>query len=317
MPDFYSLHPGKVISTAIDKYVYVTINKTPLVKTISARYSITEVVDHPSKLKNDRIRAALTDFGINKNIEISIFSQLPGQTGLGSSSSFSAALIKGLYGLRGKKIDRHTTAEEASRLEIDLLKEPIGKQDQYAAAFGGFNVFQFNKDGSVTVEPVFMDYKKSFDFQNHLLLYFSGITRPPLSVLHEQKSNIKNKFKTLKNMAGMVDQFRDCLLAGNFKLAGELLHKNWVNKKTLAKNISSPVIEDLYDTAIKSGAWGGKILGAGGGGCLLFVVPPTKRDAVRAGLKKIAVKNNLIDLIEIPFNFVQSGAEIIVNSSET
>jgi D-glycero-alpha-D-manno-heptose-7-phosphate kinase len=311
--DFYSRHPGRVISTAIDKFVYVVINRTPLIDKVSARYSKTETVNHPLELEHTRIKAALIDMGIDKGIEIASFATLPAKTGLGSSSSFSVALMKGLHAFKGKKIDKTTAAEAASRLEIELVGEPIGKQDQYAASFGGLNVVQFNTDESVNVDPVLLDYKKRLAFEDHLMIFFTGITRLASSVLTEQKSNIDKKFDTLKEMASSVHEFRDRLLVGDFKGLGEMLHQGWLKKKTLASNVSNPLIDDLYNAGIEAGAWGGKILGAGGGGCVMFLAPVEKKKEIRVAVNKIAMDNNLTDFKEIPVRFVQSGTEVLFN----
>lgn len=313
LPDFYRKHPGRVISTAIDKYVYVAINPTPLMRQITARYSSFEVVKHPSELKNDRIRAALLDLGINSNIDITTFSHVPVNTGLGGSSSFSVALVKGLYAYLGKKIDQRDAAELACRLEIDILGEPIGKQDQYASAFGGLNVFQFNPDDSVEVQPVFLDYKTRLELERHLLLFFTGITRPASTVLKEQKEKIDANLESLKRMADMPLEFRERLIRADFKGLGHLLHENWLLKKTLASQVSNDAIDELYQVALDAGAWGGKILGAGGGGCLLFIAPPEKRRALTAALISSAEKNKLEGFGEVPFRLVQSGVELLMD----
>lgn len=314
LPDFYKQYPGKVISATIDKNVYVVINPAPLQKGITARYSITETVQDIKKLKNDRIREAIIDLGIVDNMEIGTFSHLPIGTGLGGSSAFTAALIKGLSTYTGEKLDKKDLAEAACRIEIDLIKEPIGKQDQYASTFGGFNIFQFNPDGTVDIEPILIDYKRRIDLENHMLLFFTGITRQASSVLNEQKANISNKFETLKSMTLLVDIFKEQLLKGNFKALGKLLHDNWLKKKRLASKVSNPIIDSLYQAGVRNGAWGGKILGAGGGGCILFLAPLNKKESIRTNLKKIANKNKLIDFKEIPTKFMQSGVEVISNS---
>ncbi len=313
LPDFYRKHPGAVISTAIDKYVYVVVNRTPLIDKVSARYSISETVDHPSKLQHAIIKNALMDLGIEKGIEIASFASLPAKTGIGSSSSFSVALVKGLHAYKGKKIDKREAAEAASRLEIELVGEPIGKQDQYAAAFGGFNVFTFHADGSVAVEPVLIDYKKRLDLEDRILVFFTGITRSASSVLSEQRNNIGKKFESLKKMAGMVPEFKSHLMKGDFKRLGELLHEGWLEKRGLASGVSSSVIDELYGAGIASGAWGGKVLGAGGGGCVMFIAPPEKKEAIRKTVWDVARRNNLYEFKEIPVGFVQSGAEVLFN----
>jgi len=314
LPSFYRKYPGRVLSVSIDKYSYVTINHPPLVKKVVARYAEIELVDHPRELKNGRIREVLLKFGIKKEIDVGCFSDVPVKAGLGSSSSFAVALIKGFSAYVGKRVDARTVAEAAAKLEIKTLKEPIGKQDQYAVALGGLNILQFNPDGSVEVMPVRLDFKKRFEFENHLLVFFTGITRAASSVLTEQNARADKNFKTLKKMSDSVFEFRDKLVAGNFKALGKMLHEGWLLKKTLASNISNPVVDEYYEEGMRRGAWGGKVLGAGGGGCLLFIAPVAKKNAIRKGMAAVAKKHKLADFGEIPINFVQSGVEILMNN---
>lgn len=311
---FYTRHPGRVISTAIDKFVHIVLNRTPLVDKVSARYNLAETVNHPRELQHTRIKAALMDMGITRGIEIASFATLPVRTGLGSSSSFSVALVKALHAYQGNKVDRRTVAEAAARLEIELIHEPIGKQDQYAAAFGGFNVFQFNPDHSVEVRPVLLGYATRLGLERRLLLFFTGIARDASSVLTEEKANIGRKFEAMRGMADSVPEFEARLMRADFKGLGAILHEGWLTKKTLASNISNGTIDAFYDAGMNAGAWGGKVLGAGGGGCLMFLVPPEKRATVRSSLTAVAKAANLADAKEIPVSFVQSGVEILHNS---
>jgi len=313
LKEFYTRYPGRVISTAIDKYAYVTVNRPPLVKTVSARYSVSELVSHPRELKHNRVREALLDFGITSHIDVGTFSDVPVKTGLGSSSSFSVALMKALLLSQGKKAGRGEIAELASRLEIDLVKEPIGKQDQYASAFGGLNIFQFNPDHSVDVMPVRLDFKRKAEFENHLLLFYTGISRDASLVLTEQRANTESKFEVLKKMSDSVFEFRDKLVAGDFEGLGNMLHEGWLLKKTLASNVSNPTIDSLYLAGLKAGAWGGKVLGAGGGGCILFIAPLDKKANIRESMQRSAANQHLDDFNEIPFRFVQGGGEILMN----
>jgi D-glycero-alpha-D-manno-heptose-7-phosphate kinase len=313
LPDFYHRYPGQVVSTAIDKFVYVVVNRTPLIDKVSARYSISETVARAVELQHTRIRAALMDLGIEKGLEIGSFATLPTKTGLGSSSSFSVALLKALSVYQGKKLNNKEVAEAACRLEIELLGEPIGKQDQYAAAFGGFNVFQFNADGSVNVEPVLLDYRKRAALEDHILLFYTGITRPAASVLSEQKANIDSKFEILKAMSDSVPEFCERLLAGDFSGLGAMLHDGWLKKRSLASKVSNSLLDKLYDAGMVSGAWGGKVLGAGGGGCIMFLAPLDKKSAVRNAVRKVAQEEKLEEFREIPVKFVQSGAEVLFN----
>jgi D-glycero-alpha-D-manno-heptose-7-phosphate kinase len=316
LPDFYTKYPGRVISTTIDKYVHVAINRTPLIRSISARYSISETVSHPSALQHTRIRAALLDMGIESNIEIGSFASIPAKTGLGSSSSFSVALLRGLYAFQGKKIDAPSVAELAARLEINLLHEPIGKQDQYAAAIGGFNIFTFNPDHTVTIEPVLIDFKKKIELQDHMSVFYTGITRNASSVLEGQKANIDNKMETLKKMSDSVIEFADRLVTADFKGLGNMLHEGWLSKKSLTGGVSNSTIDLIYQAGMNEGAWGGKVIGAGGGGCVMFLSPQEKKSAICHAVAKVAAQEGLNDFVELPIQFVQSGAQVIFNGDK-
>ncbi|OGE43768.1 hypothetical protein A3A45_00215 [Candidatus Daviesbacteria bacterium RIFCSPLOWO2_01_FULL_36_8] len=314
LPDFYHMSPGKVISATIDKYVYVAINPAPLLKGISARYSINENVKRVIDLKNDRIRETMLHLGVEDNMEIGTFSHMPVGTGLGGSSSFAVTLVKGLSTYLGQRLDKKDIAEIACKIEIDILKEPIGKQDQYAATFGGFNTFQFNSDESVDVEPILLDYKKSLDLENHMLVFFTGILRKASSVLKEQKTNIPQKMDTLKSMVDLVEVFKKKLIRGDFEGLGKLLHENWLKKKKLASNVSNSEIDQIYTVGMRNGAWGGKVLGAGGGGCILFLAPFKKKEIIKEAVHEMAKKLGLSDFKQVPIKFVHSGVEIVSSS---
>lgn len=314
LADFYQRSPGKVISATIDKYVYVALNPAPLLKGIYARYATNEFAKDVADIKNDRIREAMLALSVKDNMEIGVFSHLPVGTGLGASSSFTVALIKGLSTYRGQKLSKSDIAKMACKIEIDKVKDPIGKQDQYATTFGGFNTFEFNSNETVTVEPVLLDYRRRVDFENHLLVFFTGQTRQAASILTEQRRNIPQTTDTLKSMVSLVDQFADKLMKGNFETLGGLLHQNWQRKKLLASNVSNTSLDKLYNVGIKNGAWGGKVLGAGGGGCLMFLGPIAKKDRIRLSLKRTAKNLNLPDFQEIPIKFIHSGVEIVSNT---
>lgn len=315
LPDFYKIFPGQVISTTIDKYVYVAINPTPLLQGISARYSIVESVKNISELKNDRIRETLLYLGIKDNMEFGVFSDLPVGTGLGGSSSFTVTLIKGLSTYLGKRLDTQEIAKIACKIEINILKEPIGKQDQYAASFGGFNIFQFNFDETVIINPILLDYKRRIDLENRILVFFTGATREASSVLKEQKANTHNQIETLKLMVNSVELFKNKLMKGEFETLGKILHENWLKKKSLASKVSNEIIDKIYETGIRNGAWGGKLLGAGGGGCIMFLIPLQKKGKIRNAIRLHAQKLRLSDFKEIPIKFVQAGVEIVSNSN--
>lgn len=314
LADFYHNFPGQVISATIDKYVYVVINPAPLLKGITARYSKIENVNKVTALKNDRIRESMVYLGVNDNMEIGTFSDLPVGTGMGGSSSFTVALIKGLSTYLGKRFDKIDIAKAACKVEIDMLKEPIGKQDQYASTFGGFNVFQFNPNETVDIDPLLLDYKKRIDLENHITVFFTGITREASAILSQQKANIGKNTETLKSMVDLVDSFKKNLMKGEFEALGALLHKNWLKKKALAAKVSNSAIDELYNCGIKMGAWGGKVLGAGGGGCILFLSPIGKKEGIRQEINKRAKQLKLSGIKEVPIKFIQSGVEIILNS---
>ena len=315
LPDFYRQYPGRTISVTIDKFTYVIINHIPHTKKVIVKYRDTELVDHPSQLKHNRVKHSLLDLGINRDIEIGSFADISSSAGLGSSSAFSTALLKGLYAFKGRNLNREETAKEACRLEIELLKEPIGKQDQYAASFGGFNIFQFNSDESVDVNPVYISHNDKIKWQNHLLLFFTGITRPAATIFAEQRSNIANNIAVLKEMSDSVFEFEKKLMARDYQGLGIMLNEAWQKKKKLASNISGDLLDQLYDTGIKAGAWGGKILGAGGGGCILFVAPPEMHDSVQKSIREFAVKNNMIGFEEIPVKFTECGTDIVYRAN--
>jgi D-glycero-alpha-D-manno-heptose-7-phosphate kinase len=318
LPQFYEKHPGRVVSATIDKYVYVLVNPTPLVDKFTIKYQKTEIVDHPGQLEHTRLKAALLDLGLVKSgLEVGSFADLPAKTGLGSSSSFSVALLRGLHAHLGRTLSNRQAAEEASRLEIELVQEPIGKQDQYAAAFGGLNIFQFNADGSVDVDPVLVDYRKRAVLEEHLLLFFTGITRPASSVLSEQRSRVDQHLDTYVAMADSVPEFARRVLEGDVRGMAHMLHEGWIRKRTLASSVSSSVLDGLYETGLGSGAWGGKILGAGGGGCLLFLAPPTSHPAVRRALSDRAAKEGLEGFKEIDVHLVQSGTDLVYRNQQT
>lgn len=315
LPDFYHQYPGRVLSATIDKYVYVLVNPTPLVDKFTVKYQKTEFADHPKNIENTRVRAALLDLDITKiGIEIGSFADLPAKTGLGSSSSFSVALVKGLHAYLGKTLSKSEVAEAASRLEIELLGEPIGKQDQYAASFGGFNIFQFNPDDSVDVESILLDYKKKLELEDHLLLFFTGITRPASIVLSDQRLKIDKNLKTYRQMADSVFEFNERLLAGDMKGMAQMLHEGWVRKKSLSSDAPNSLVDEIYNAGLDAGAWGGKILGAGGGGCVLFIAPPERHEEIKTGMRKFFKERDLDDGKEIPVHFTQAGTDILLNN---
>ena len=240
-----------------------------------------------------------------KKIDINSIADIPSGTGLGSSSSYTVGLLHAIYKYNGIEINSKELSEKACEIEIDLLNEPIGKQDQYAAAYGGLNVINFFKNGSVKVEPVNIEKETLYNLQRNLLLFYTGHTRKASSILIHQKKSIINdekKFLTQKKMTSLVKEAKLCLENSNLDDFGKILNKNWVLKRSLSKKISNSHIDDIYDIALKSGATGGKILGAGGGGFLLLYCTKEKQKKLR---------NRLRELREIEFSFDSSGSTSI------
>lgn len=300
--DFYCQYPGRVLSVSIDKYIYVALNSR-FEGDIRVSYSKTENVDHCKQIEHPLVKAALEEVGIEKGVEIVSIGDIPGKgTGLGSSSSFTVGLLNALYSFKGEHIAPDVLAEKACHIEIDKIKSPIGKQDQYAAAFGGLNIITFNCDGKIVVEPIYLNPKTKEDFQSHLLLFYTGIQRLANPILSEQKQNIGNKLEFLKKMSDMVPTFKKALEKGDFKEMGEILNHGWQMKKELSAGISNPQIDKMYSLALEAGAFGGKILGAGGGGFFLVIVPPEKHENVKQALNQYKVT---------PIRFTEAGSKII------
>lgn len=291
LADFYERDYGAVFSTAIDKYIHVTVKRHNELfdEPIRINYSSTEQVETIDQIKNNIAREALRLLNIEPPIYISTVGDLPASTGLAGSSSFAVGLLNALHAYRGERVSPGQLAEEATHIEIDRLKEPIGKQDQYAAAFGGLNFFRFNPGGGVTVEPVRAHNRFLDDLFDHILMFWTGIQRDASSVLSEQKQNIPAKLEFLKQMRTHAHQMQDLATSGPFEPVafGRILDESWRLKRQLASSISSSQIDTHYERARQAGAEGGKICGAGNGGFLLFIVKPEKQAAVRQAMGKL------------------------------
>ena len=303
LKSFYELEAGAVLSTAIDKYIYISVNKK-FDHRIRLSYSKTEIVDTVNEIQHDLVRESMKLTGVTSGIEITSIADIPSRgTGLGSSSSFTVGLLNALYAYKGESASAERLAEEACHIEIEKVKEPIGKQDQYIAAYGGLQFIEFMPDDHVFVDPVICKKETKQKLHDHLLLLYTGITRKANTILTEQKSNSVSKRETLSDMRKLADKLRKVLREGkNINQVGELLHEGWNLKKQMASGISNPEINELYELALKKGASGGKILGAGGGGFLLLFCPLNKR---------IAVKKALSNLQETPFKLEPQGSKII------
>ena len=303
LKSFYKEDYGAVVSTAINKYMYISIHKF-FDNSILLKYSKTEHVKKVDDIQHPLIREAMKLTGVTKGVEITSISDIPAGTGLGTSSSFTVGLLNALYAYRGKNVSAERLAKEATQIEIDLVDSPIGKQDQYAAAFGGFNYIKFNSDGSVHVNPII--FKRKNELERNLLLFHTGKTRSTNEILKEQskisKETDKKKYDFLKNMRDLTKSLIKNLEENDIDKVGILLHKNWLMKKKLTNSITNPEIEDLYEKALNEGAIGGKLLGAGGGGFILFYCKPENQDRLR---------RKFFHLKEVNFKFDNQGSKII------
>jgi D-glycero-alpha-D-manno-heptose-7-phosphate kinase len=309
METFYSGHQGAVLSTSIDKYMYISSHKYFYKDQIQVKYSRTETVHSLNELQHPLLREALRKAEINGGIEISSIADIPAGTGMGSSSSFTVGLLHNLYAINRKYVTHETLAREACEIEIDILKEPIGKQDQYAAAYGGLNIIYFNQDGSVKVEPLYIKSSVYKALEENLILFYLGNQRKASDILSEQKKNAstKDKANILKQMVDLVLELRHCLYSENLPDFGKILHENWLLKQKLASKISNAEIDEIYKAGLKSGATGGKLLGAGGGGFMLFYCEKEKQNKLISALK---------DYDTIDFKFEHDGSKIIYFADE-
>jgi D-glycero-alpha-D-manno-heptose-7-phosphate kinase len=284
---YYKREQGMVVSTAIDKYVYIALHDKFDGK-IALNYSSHESVDSVDEVKHPILREALRLTGVSKAVEINSMADIPSEgSGLGGSSSFSVGVLNALHAFKGEQVSPEQLAQEACKIEIDLLGEPIGKQDQYIAAYGGLRTIKFNTDDTVSVNNVSCSSSCKRDLEDQLLMFYTGITRKASAILSQQKENTASKsdaFGSLTSMVGFARQLETDLSEGDSSTLGTLLGKAWEEKKKLAAGVSNPEIDRMYQTAINAGATGGKILGAGGGGFLLVYCPREKIGAVRKAL---------------------------------
>lgn len=308
LPSFYEKYGGCVLSTTIKKYMYLTIHNYFEKNQIVLKYSKTEVVKDFDQIEHKIFKQCLKDFSI-KGVEISSMADIPAGTGLGSSSTFTVALLHLLHTYKGEYVSKYKLAKEACDVELEKLKNPIGKQDQFAAAFGGLKFYEFMPNGFVNVEPIIMTPESYTKLENNLLMFYLGGTHSASAILREQSRNVRtvDKAKVQQEMCEIARQLKAELQNNNIDAMGELLHKNWMLKKSLASGISNPVIDDTYEKAIKAGATGGKLLGAGGAGFMLFYVPDDKKDEVKAALS---------DLREMNFEMDNSGATIVMTDRD-
>jgi D-glycero-alpha-D-manno-heptose-7-phosphate kinase len=305
LAEFYRHGYGAVVSSAIDKFVYLAIHRFFEPRFV-LKYSQTEVAERIDDIRHPLIRECLRLAGTTEHVEITSFADIPSTgSGLGSSSAFSVGLLNALLSMQGRMPSHETCAAGACEVEIDQLGEPIGKQDQYAAAYGGLNYIRFSADGSVRVDPIVLDRTTRDAIDDRLLLFYTGVTRRSSEILEEQRRNIASDRAKLDELARIRDQADELhaeLSRGNIDAIGRAMHEGWTRKKKMAASISSPEFDSIYETACDAGALGGKLLGAGGGGFFLFYVPEGRREAVIDSLAKLR---------HIDFRLERQGTRII------
>jgi len=304
-PGWYREHGGQVLSTAIDKYCYITLRYLPpfFEHKIRAVYSKIELCQTVDEIRHPAIRETLRFMNFDRSLEIHHDGDLPARSGMGSSSSFTVGLLHALYALRGRMPSKMQLAREAIHIEQDLIKETVGSQDQCAAAFGGFNHIIFHRDDEIEVRPLTLTRARIAELSDHLMLFYTGIMRTASDVADTYVENLGAKESLLATMDAMVEEGIR-LMQSNRCICGfgELLDAAWQAKRSLSPSISNSMVDDYYARARENGASGGKLIGAGGGGFLLLFVPPSARDRVREALS---------ELLHVPFDFCRTGSQII------
>ena len=298
--DFYLNHGGAVLSTAIDKYAFVVM-KERFDDMIYVNYSKKEIVSNVDDLEHELVREAMKMAGVEKGVEISTFVDVREGTGLGSSSSITVGLLQSLYAYKGEAETAGTLARQACQIEVDILGKPMGRQDQYIAAYGNMRFITFSGEG-ISAEKVVLSKEGKTKLSERLMLFFTKRTRRSGEILAEQKANIADRVEVLKEMTKLAYQGREAITRETFDELGEMLHKGWQLKRQLASKISNSDLDEMYQAALNSGAVGGKITGAGGGGFLLLYAPAQRRDDIRSALW---------GLEEIPLRFEADGSKVI------
>ena len=303
-PEHYRHHGGTVISTAINKYIYVIV-KQRFDDMIYVNYSKKEIVKSVAELEHELVREAMRVTGVEQGVEITTLADVPSSgTGLGSSSSVTVGLLQALYAFHGQLVTADTLARQACEIEIDRCGKPIGVQDQYIAAYGGLRELTFCKDGEVRIDGLCLEDDMLHRLNRNMMLFYTHITRSSASVLSEQRENIVERQDSLNSMRDIATHARDCLKSSDLTTFGELLHHGWELKKGLASGVSNRALDEYYNAARQAGALGGKISGAGGGGFLLLYCPLQAQDDVRQALTSLR---------ELPFAFELDGSRIVFN----
>jgi D-glycero-alpha-D-manno-heptose-7-phosphate kinase len=297
LPSYYCEYGGFVISAAIDKYVYITLHET-FAQEVIVKYSKMEIVQSPEEIQHPIVREALKLVQVGTpHLEITSMSDIPAGTGLGSSGSFTTALLRALHTMKKNFVSRQDLAEQACHIEIDLLGEPVGKQDQYIASFGGITCFSFLPDGRVEVVPLQMEAETLHNLEDNLLLFFTGFTRSASEILRDQDTRSRQNDRQMLQNLHFVKQIgcetREAFARGDLRRFAELMHIHWEHKKNRSKGMSNSAIDEYYELARRNGALGGKLIGAGGGGFLMFYTEDKtrlRRTMCAAGLREVRVR---------------------------
>lgn len=312
LPEYSSRYGGFILSAAINKYVYINLNCPEIGEFIRVKYSKTEEVARPEQLQHELVREALKLTEVYDKIEISAMADVPSGTGLGSSGSFLVALLLALHTYKRDHLATYALAEEACKIEMEIVKSPVGKHDQYIAAFGGLTCLEIDTNGSVTVSPLKITKHTLDDLRSTVLLFYTGIRRSASTVLEDQNNATKrNNSSTLEGFHGIKElglEIRKSLEAGDLDHFGQLLNRHWQHKKSTSSKVSLDIIDDLYNYGLANGAMGGKLVGAGGGGFLMFYCP---NENGRKGRLREAMHQK--GLTEILFDFDTEGSKILAN----
>jgi D-glycero-alpha-D-manno-heptose-7-phosphate kinase len=306
-PGWYRDHGGSVLATTIDKYCYISCRRLPPFFEYKHRivYSRIENVSHNDEIEHPAVRAVLNWANVADGLEIHHDGDLPARSGLGSSSSFTVGLAHAMYGIRGQMVSQGTLARDAIHIEQNLIGENVGSQDQVSAAYGGFNRIDFHRDDTFDVSPILLPVNRRNELRDHLMLCFTGFSRIADQIAKSKIDNLKNRETELKRMREMVDEAISILANSNINIEefGKLLDLSWKYKRSLSDRVSTPEIDHIYDEAMRAGAIGGKILGAGGGGFMLLFAKPEKHAAIRERLK---------DLVHVSFDFDNTGSRVVL-----
>ena len=310
LPSYYSKHGGFILSAAVDKYIYIYVNRPAADGLVRVKYSRYEEVKEADEVQHDLVRPTLKLLGIKNNVEIVSMADVPAGTGLGSSSTYLVCLLTSLYELKRERVPTQALAEFACKIEMEMAGHPVGKQDHYLAAFGGITCLDIEPNGRVHVSPFNISYNAADDLRSRILLFFTGLTRSDNTILESQRQDTTRGDQTVVDSLHFTKELgyrvKEALGKGDIEKLGHLLHEHWENKKRRSGSISNPNIDRWYNKAREAGALGGKVIGAGGGGFLMLYSPIRKKGAVRKAMAEEGLQ-------EMSYNFDFEGAKVLVN----